>query len=124
MHADASSVLTRIRRIIGLQVKVTVVISLLLLALYGAVVALSGLLGGAVSVIGSWAYAISIAAPRGDDPKLLLRGHYRGELFKLAATVASFALVFIFFDSVRALPLFLTYVATLSMYWVALIVDN
>ncbi len=124
MGQSDGSVVARIRRVIGLQAKAAVLIALLLAMFYGADVALSGLIGGAIGVIASWAYAISIALPRGSDPRLLLRGHYLGEFSRLAVTVCLFAVVFVLYKGVQPLPLFVTYAATLLMYWVALIVDN
>lgn len=124
MGQSDGSVVARIRRIIGLQAKAALLVALLLAILYGADVALSGLIGGAIGVIASWAYAISIALPRGNDPRLLLQGHYLGEFSRLGVTVALFALVFVLYKGVQPLPLFVTYAATLLMYWVALIVDN
>lgn len=114
----------RVRRIIGAQVAVSVVIALLLLALKGATIALSAFIGGAIGFITSLVYARRMTVPPGSDPKVLLRAHFAAEFYKLGATVALFAAAFLLFKSVAALPLFLTYAATLLVYWVALIFDN
>lgn len=112
----------QVRRIIGLQVAVTVVIALLCLAVYGANAAASAFLGGAIGFLGSLAYARRIAAPQTSDPKALLRAHFIGEVQKLALTVILFAAVLILYKGVATLPLLLTFIATLAVYWIALLI--
>jgi len=111
-----------IRRIIGLQVAVSVAIALACLVLDGPNAAVSAFLGGAIGFLGSLAYARRIAAPQTSDPKVLLRAHFLGEVLKLGLTVILFAAVFILYKGVAALPLLLTFIATLAVYWVALLV--
>ena len=113
----------QIRRIIGLQALVGVVIALLLLALYGTHIALSGLLGGVIAAGASAVYAWRMAVPQGSDPRALLQAHYAAEFSRFGATVGLFAMVFTLFQGVAALPLFLTYAAALLVYWVALILN-
>lgn len=113
----------QIRRIIGLQATVGVVLALLLLALYGIHIALSGLAGSAIAVVASTVYAWRMSVPRGSDPQSLVRAHYAAEFSRFGATVGLFAAVFILLHGVSALPLFLAYVVTLSVYWVALIMN-
>jgi ATP synthase protein I len=112
-------------RIIGLQVAVSVAIALACLAFYGANAAVSAFLGGAIGFLGSLAYAWRIAgAQTGDkaDPKALLRAHLVGEAQKLALTVILFAGVLVLYKGVATLPLLLTFIATLVVYWVALLI--
>jgi ATP synthase protein I len=110
-------------RIVGLQVLVTVLIALPLLAFSGALAAGSSLAGGAIGFLTSLAYIRRMAAPSaGRDPRILLRNHALAECLKLGLTVVLFAAVFIFFKEVAVLPLLLTFMATLAMYWVALLV--
>jgi len=113
----------RIRRIIGLQAAVGVLITLALLARFGTGVAGSALAGGAIAVIASSVYAWRMSVPKGNDPRSLLRAHYVAEFSRFGVTVGLFAAVFLLYGSVSALPLFLTYAATLLVYWVALILD-
>jgi len=116
-------------RIIGLQVTISVVIALACLVFYGANAAVSAFLGGAIGFVSSFAYAWRIArAPTrstGDtdevDPKALMRAHFVGEVQKLALTVILFAAVLILYKGVATLPLLLTFIATLVVYWVALL---
>jgi ATP synthase protein I len=112
-------------RIVGLQVAVTVVIAAACLALYGANVAVSAFLGGAIGFLGSLAYAWKIAGAQnrgtGMDPKALMRAHFVGEAQKLALTVILFVAVLVLYKGVATLPLLLTFIATLAVYWVALL---
>ncbi len=111
----------QVRRIIGLQVAVSAVIALLCLVVYGANAAASAFLGGAIGFLGSLAYARRIARET-TDPKALLRAHVVGEVQKLALTVILFAAVLILYKGVATLPLLLTFIATLVVYWVALLI--
>jgi ATP synthase protein I len=108
-------------RIVGLQVAVSVAIALACLAFYGVNAAVSAFLGGAIGFLGSFAYAWRIARPQVSDPKALLRAHLVAEVQKLAVTVILFAAVLILFKGVATLPLLLTFIATLVVYWVALL---
>jgi ATP synthase protein I len=118
-------VLGKVYWIVGLQVLVTALISLPLFAIHGALVAGSAFAGGAIGFTTSWVYARRMTASRGagpaDDPRILLRNHFAAELLKLGLIVVLFAAVFIFFPKVATLPLLLTFMATLAVYWVALL---
>lgn len=121
MSGQDDPVLGKIYRIIGLQVLVAVVISLLLLPIYGALVAASAFAGGAIGFTTSWVYARKMTAPAGSDPRLMLRAHVVAEVWKLGLIVILFAAVLTFFKEVATLPLLLTFIATLAVYWVALL---
>jgi len=111
----------KVRRIIWLQVLISAVISLPLLALYGATVGLSAFAGGAIGFTTSLVYAWAMSAPPGSDPKVLMRAHWRAEFAKLGLTVVLFAAVLILWKEVAPLPLLLTFIATLFAFWVALL---
>ena len=117
--------LGKVYRIIGLQVLVTALIALPLLAIQGALVAASAFAGGAIGFTTSWVYARKMTAPAGDDrrsdPRILLRNHFVAELWKLGLIVVMFAAVLASFPGVATLPLLLTFMATLAVYWVALL---
>jgi F0F1-type ATP synthase assembly protein I len=116
MHRNA-------RRVVVLQVGVAVVIALLLNWRKGETAAVSALLGGAIGFVPAWIYAHKMSAVSGADPQNLLRAQYRAEFYKFAVTAVMFALVFILFREVSALSLFMTYFATLAVYWVALVMS-
>ena len=110
-------------RVVGLQVLVTVLVSLALLVFSGAAAAGSAFIGGSIGFVTGWAYVKKMAAPSaGSDPRRLLLNHAVAECLKLALTVILFAAVFIFLKGVAVLPLLLTFMATLAVYWVALLV--
>ena len=70
--------------------------------------------------------ALSTAVQRaaaGGKAQDLLRAQYKAEFYKFAATALMFALTFALFRDVSALYLFLTYCATLAVYWVALLMS-
>lgn len=113
-------VLGQAYRVIGLQVLVTALISLALLAIHGTLIAASAFAGGAIGFTTSWVYARRMTV-RADDPRALLRNHFVAELLKLGLTVILLAAVLILFPGVATLPLLLTFMATLAVYWVALL---
>ena len=115
--------MVQVKRIIMQQIGVTVVISLVLLAIYGTVVGVSAFVGGAIGFLTSWMYAWKMSVPAGSDPGAFLKAHYKAEGYKLGATFVLFAATFILFKGVAALPLFLTYGATLLAFWVALLLN-
>lgn len=113
--------LSAVRRIILIQVAVAVTIALLMLFIDGLTAAVSAFIGGAIGFLTSLVYAIKMLAPPGSEPKAVVRSHYSAEAYKLIVTVLLFSLVFTQFKEVHALALFAAYAATLSVYWVALI---
>lgn len=121
MRGQNDPVLGRAYRIIGLQVLVTALISLLLLPLYGTLVAASAFAGGAIGFTTSWVYAKKMTVPPGSDPRVMLRAHALAEISKLGLTVILWAAVLVFFKGVATLPMLMVFIATLAVYWVALL---
>ena len=110
-----------VRRIILIQVAVAVAMALLMLVIYGLTAAVSAFVGGAIGFLTSLVYAKKMLAPPGSEAKKIIRAHYSAEAYKLIFTILLFSLVFTQYKEVHALSLFATYVATLAVYWVALI---
>ena len=110
-----------VRRIILIQLAVTAAMALLMLAYLNAVAAASAFVGGSVGFLTSLVYAKKMFAPLGSEPKTIIVAHYRAEAYKLVFTILLFSLVFTQFKEVHVLPLFMAYIATLMVYWVALI---
>lgn len=108
-------------RIILAQVAVTAAMALLMLASMGAASAISALAGGAIGFTTSIVYAKKMLTPLGSEPKTIITAHYRAEAYKLVFTILLFSLVFTQFKDVQVVPLFSAYIATLMVYWVALI---
>lgn len=103
------------------QISVTVVISLVMLVTQNGGSAISAFAGGAVGFLTSLVYAKKMFAPEGSDLKIIIRSHYSAEAYKLVFTILLFSLVFTQYKEAHALPLFATYIATLAVYWAALI---
>ncbi len=111
-----------VRRILGAQMAVTVAAVLLVLAMGGeSRAAWSALIGGAIGFSTAYVYARRMFATRGEEPGELVKAQYRAEFYKLAFTIVLFATTFTFYRDIAALPLFLTYAATLMVYWAALL---
>lgn len=111
-----------IRRILGAQMAVTVIAVVLVLVMGGETrAAWSALIGGAIGFSTAYVYVRRMFASRDADPGALVKAQYRAEFFKLAFTVLLFGATFVLFREVAALPLFLTYAATLMVYWAALL---
>jgi ATP synthase protein I len=111
-----------IQRLIGAQVAVTLVAAVVAFSLTGDVhAAVSALIGGGIGFTTAGLYAWRAFGTASREPKELLKAQYRAEATKLAATAALFAAAFALYENVSALTLLLTYIATLSVYWLALL---
>jgi ATP synthase protein I len=108
-------------RLVLFQAVVTLVVASGFLAFAGGRSAISALVGGGISVVASLAMALlAFSSPRSGDPKLVMRGFYRGEAVKLGLTVV-LLVVALRSGSLEAAPLLAAFIATLAAYWVALI---
>jgi ATP synthase protein I len=110
-----------VRWVIMMQVAITAIVGLFMLLTQSVTIAISAVSGGAVGFLTSLIYAKRMAAPEGANVKTVIRAHYSAEAYKLVFTILLFSLVFTQFKDVHALPLFATYIATLAVYWAALI---
>ena len=113
--------ISAVRRIILIQVAVAVVVALMMLLIHGITAAASSFAGGAIGFLASLVYAKKMLSAQGSDAKKILHAHYSAEAYKLIFTILLFSLVFTQYKEVHALPLLATYIATLAVYWVALI---
>ncbi|MBE9608216.1 ATP synthase subunit I [Chitinilyticum piscinae] len=107
--------------VIRMQVGITVALVLLLALLAGKSAALSGLCGGAISLLGSLLYARIAFRTAYAPPAALLRMHFAAEMAKLALTFVAFAALFVFYRQVAALWVFVGYLAAASAYWFGLL---
>ena len=55
------------------------------------------------------------------DPRRAFQGQVLGEAYKFAVTILLFALVFVGYRDLVAIPLFVAYVLTFVVYWAALL---
>jgi F0F1-type ATP synthase assembly protein I len=115
---------SRILRIIGLQVGVTLAVSLLSWIGYGANQAQSAFWGGACAFLPALAYQFRAGLARGKDARDILRAQYAGEGVKFAASILMFYLVFTRVHPLAAPMFFATYVAAVLCYFVALLTDH
>ena len=102
------------------QVLVAVVAGLICYAWRDARSGLSALAGGGIGAAATLTQVlVGLRNSAGKEPKEVIQGFYRGSAVKLVVTVVLFVLVL----RTRALapePLFVTYVVTFLVYWVAL----
>lgn len=121
LHFKGFGVANTVIWIVGFQVLVTLVAALLMWVTQGAATGASAFAGGAVGFLTSLIYAKKMFVPQGSELKKIIRAQYSAEAYKLIFTILLFSFVFTQFKEVHALPLFATYVATLAVYWAALI---
>lgn len=110
----------RVYRIVRTQLAVTIAVALAVFILAGLESAYSALAGGLISVIANFYFAMQTLAGTGKSPRQLVTAFYVGEAVKILITAALFV-VAIKVLNVLFLPLFITYVITLLVYWFALL---
>ena len=81
---------------------------------------LSGLCGFLMAVVPAVIYIKIAWSDKVLNAEELFAKHKKAEIFKFVLTIFGFLAIFIFFRKVQAGILFVTYVATLSSYWVCL----
>lgn len=112
--------MSTIGKVLGMQIAVTIVAAGGLLWLKDIHAALAAVIGGTIGFASGWVYAFKMKVARG-TPAAIMTGHYRAEGYKLAVTAVLFAMTFVLYREISPLPLFLTYAATLLVYWAALL---
>lgn len=108
-----------------LVVKVQLVIGILaiitsLLLGKNLITAFSAFLGLCLSVLPALVYIKIAYSKKILSGEIILAMHKKAELYKFMTTISGFILVFICFKQVHVLALFITYIATLSSYWLSL----
>jgi ATP synthase protein I len=83
--------------------------------------AISALIGGGIGILGAFAYAWRALRGGETDPAKLYRAQLLGETYKIAVVLGGFALVFVEYKDLAALPLFLGFALTVAVYWAALL---
>jgi ATP synthase protein I len=117
----AASGSSTVAKILGCQVLIIALVSL------GFVVggwqkAFSSAIGGLAAFIPNLYFALRVAGSAEQDARKILRSFYVGESVKLLLTVALFMLIFQI-PSIEILPLMAGYVAALSVFWFALLMQ-
>jgi ATP synthase protein I len=116
-----ASIKAAIGKLIGLQILVTAVASLVALSVHGAAAAKSAAVGGLIGVVPSAAYGVLLIRKPFGSPRAILQQQYLGEFCKLALTLLMFGASFAWIKELSVLYLFLTYMLTLAAYWAALL---
>lgn len=111
---------SQVRWILGRQALTTLCVAAAAGTIGGLDAAVSALLGGGIGVAGAYAYAWRAIRDE-TDPKRAYRAQMLGEAYKYAVVLGGFALVFVGCKDLAALPLFLGYVLTVVVYWMALL---
>jgi len=81
----------------------------------------SAIIGGSIGFSTAALYARYAFGVRGEKPREFVKAHFRAEALKLAFTVVLLAAALRIYKDVSILPLLLSYIATLSVYWFALL---
>ena len=81
---------------------------------------LSSALGGIAAFIPNMYFALRIVSSSGKPARKIVNSFYAGESGKLLLTAALFVMIFKV-PNIQILPLFVGYVAALSVFWFALL---
>jgi len=107
-------------RVAALQLVVAATISLVLLWFSGAATATAAVAGGLIAAVGTLYFGRWLANTAGRPPREFARAFFVGEGLKIVLTAALFWVAVALLTAAPA-PLFLTYAATLMVYWLALL---
>jgi ATP synthase protein I len=110
------------RRVLALQMLITLAVAALAWAMWDLRAAGSALLGGMINLIATGYFAYRVFALRpGSTAHQIATAFYIGETVKIVLTGALFTVILVWLD-VAVLPLFLAYIATMLAFWLALVV--
>ncbi len=108
------------RKIIAIQLLVTLLIAVISLLLGGVHAAYSAVVGGGISTIVTLYFASKVFSARIGSPAAnIARAFYIGEVVKLLLTILLLSIALLWLH-VSPLPLLLAYMAALLAYWLAL----
>lgn len=109
-----------VRSVLGAQVLVTAASGAAWATGADGRAALAAIAGGAIAIIPGLYMAVRVfAVPPDAEPKRILGAFYRGESVKFVLTAALFVIALQWFAS-TFLPLIVTYILALLVYWLAL----
>ena len=115
MHPQVSWILSR-------QVALTIVLAIAAVTVFNVNAAASVMAGGSIGIVANLGYVLRAMRMSSDNnPVKAYQAQAAGEGFKFLLTLVGFALVFLGYKDVAALPLFLGYASTFVIYWVALL---
>ncbi|MDN3516608.1 ATP synthase subunit I [Aquisalimonas lutea] len=109
-----------VRSVLGAQVLVTIASAAAWATGADTRAGLAAIAGGAIAIIPGLYMAVRVfSVPADAEPKRILGAFYRGESVKFALTAALFIIALQWFAS-TFLPLIVTYILALLVYWLAL----
>lgn len=112
----------QIRWILGWQLGFTLIFAILAGLGEGTHAFLSALFGGGIAVLANAGYAWqSMRRSVEEGVKKVYRAQLLAEMLKCALTVILFTLVFVKYRQVSGLPLFIAYLSTYAVFWLALL---
>jgi len=111
--------LRNVRRLLLIQLGITVFVAVITFMLAGYTAACSAILGGLVSTLPNAFFARKLFQYHGAQAaRQIVNGFYKGEAMKIALSVAMFALVFRFFVIIP-LVFFAVYIGIQMVIWFA-----
>jgi ATP synthase protein I len=120
-YNSAKNALKDYLRVIKLQfaigLTIIIVVTLFSKSVLSVLSALSGFL---IAVLPAIVYIKIAWSNKVLDAEQIFAKHKKAEICKFMLTIFGFLVIFIFFKKVQAGTLFVTYVATLSSYWLCL----
>jgi len=112
----------QVRWVLVCQLVVTLAVGLVAGVALGFDAAVSAVLGGGIAMASASAYAWrALRLSKQADARRVFRDQVAGEGYKFVVTLLLFTVVFKSYAQLAALPLFLAYVATVVVYWMALL---
>lgn len=107
------------RRLIGWQLRLTVLLAAIATCLLGTKAGGSAMLGGLVSVVPNAYFAKKLFQhQRAQAARQIINSFYKGEALKIMLSIAMFALVFKFFKIVPVV-FFVVYIVVQMVFWFA-----
>ncbi|MDR2188991.1 MAG: ATP synthase subunit I [Azonexus sp.] len=115
MHSQVSWIISR-------QAALAILLSAVAWGMADGNAAVSALVGGLIGIVANLGYAWrAMRLTPGADPIKAYRAQLAGEGLKFVLTLGGFALVFLRYEEVAVVPLFLGYASTFVIFWVALL---
>jgi ATP synthase protein I len=103
-------------------VALAIFLAILVGMIFGVNAAVSLMVGGMIGVVANAGYVLrAMRVSENKSPVKVFQAQAAGEGLKFFITLAGFALVFLGYKDVAVLSLFLGYVSTFVIYWMALL---
>ena len=112
--------LEAVRRVVILQVCITIGAAVIAALGWGTVSAWSSLVGGTLGAIPTLVYWCATQLIAGTRPAKVVGAHLLAEFLKIATTLVLFAFAIIFLREIQIIPMVATFTLTLGAYWITL----